>query len=459
MKNIKYPKILLLGISLLLISCQKEFLEKKPATNLNVPTSLSDMRLLLDNTSALNRSPVIGEASADDYYMTFGAWQNQYSPKDANIYVWAKEIWSGKTNIPDWNKPYNQVLYANVVLEQLSKVNRHSSNAIEYDNVKGNALFLRAWSFFDLAQVFALPYDHTTYNSDMGIPLRLSADINIPSTRSSLKQTYDQILKDALAARELISTRTSTENGNRPSKVACYAFLSRIYLTMREYDKSGLYADSALQITSTLMDYNTLDTTSMTPFKYNNIEVLYQNYLVDINPIILVNNSVNYSIDSLLYNSYESNDLRKTLYFAKNQGFTNKKNTYSGSTVNSNGIATDELVLTMAECLIRQGKIVEGIDQLNKLLVTRYRIGTYINYQTASQEQALDKVLLERRKELVMRGLRWNDIRRLNKEGKNIILKRILNGQTYILSPSDIRYALPIPPDVISLSGMQQNPR
>lgn len=459
MKNLKYQKSFLLGISLLIISCQKEFLEKKPATNLNVPTSLSDMRLLLDNTSALNRSPVIGEASADDYYMTYGAWQNQFSPKDANIYVWAKQIWSGKTNIPDWNKPYTQVLYANVVLEQLSETKRQSSNAIEYDNLKGNALFLRAWSFFDLAQVFSLPYDNSTYNTDMGIPLRLSSDINIPSIRSNLKQTYDQILMDVLAAKDLLTLRVSTENGNRPTKTAAFAFLSRIYLTMREYEKSGAYADSALQINSQLMDYNLLDTNSMAPFKYNNIEVIYQNYLVDINPIILVNNSINYSIDTLLYKSYEPNDLRKVLFFVKNQGFVNKKNTYSGSTVNSNCLATDELFLTKSECLIRQGKISEGLDQLNKLLRTRHLKGTYNNYATTNHELALERVLLERRKELIMRGLRWNDIRRLNKEGRNIILTRILNGETYTLPPNDIRYALPIPPDVISLSGMQQNLR
>lgn len=460
MKNIrKVSCVLLIMASLFTIGCKKDFLDKKPATNLNIPTTLADMRLLLDNTAVLNRSPAIGEESADDYYMTFEEWQNQYSPKDANIYIWAKEIWAGKTNVADWNKPYEQVLYANVVLEQLDKIDKNALNEVDYNNIKGNALFLRAWSFFDLAQIFAVPYDIRTYDTDPGIPLRLTADINSPTTRASLRETYNQILEDAIQAKTLLSTLTSAKSGNRPSKPAAFAFLSRIFLTMRDYKQSGLYADSALKLTNALMDYNTLDTASSTPFLYDNAEVIYQSYLVDNNPIIYVSNSINYSIDTTLYKAYEPYDLRKFLYFQNNAGFINKKGTYSSNSLNSNGLTTDELFLTRAECSVRNGNVNAGVEDLNKLLQTRYSTGKYHSFTTSNPADALNKILLERRKELVMRGLRWNDIRRLNKEGYNILLKRSLNGQVYTLLPNDPKYALPIPPDVISLSGIKQNDR
>ena len=51
------------------------------------------------------------------------------------------------------------------------------------------------------------------------------------------------------------------------------------------------------------------------------------------------------------------------------------------------------------------------------------------------------------------------DIKRLNKEGSNINLVRKLDGQVYMLTAGDLRFALPIPEDVIELSGMLQNPR
>lgn len=51
------------------------------------------------------------------------------------------------------------------------------------------------------------------------------------------------------------------------------------------------------------------------------------------------------------------------------------------------------------------------------------------------------------------------DIKRLNKEGANITLTRTLNNSVYELLPNDLRSALPIPEDIISLSGMEQNRR
>ena len=65
----------------------------------------------------------------------------------------------------------------------------------------------------------------------------------------------------------------------------------------------------------------------------------------------------------------------------------------------------------------------------------------------------------ERRKELAFRTLRWNDIKRWNLEGDDLVLSRTINGETTVLQPNSLRYALAIPEDVIERSGLQQNPR
>lgn len=67
-------------------------------------------------------------------------------------------------------------------------------------------------------------------------------------------------------------------------------------------------------------------------------------------------------------------------------------------------------------------------------------------------------IVQERRKELVFRNLRWMDIKRLNKEGANITLKRIIDGQTFTLPPNNNRFALPLPADIVKMTGMPQNP-
>jgi len=441
------------------LSCKKEFLDKKPSTNLNVPTTLTDIQMLLDNVQELNFSVGLGELSADDFYMDYNSWKNQYSPFYSNTYVWSKDIFVGQGEIPDWNQPYKTILTTNVALEQINKIQRTQTNGKSYDELKAMALFLRSYMLFDLAQVFALPYDENTANSDLGIPLRLEADINKKTTRATLRATYDQILSDITLARNLIQTSYSSNNLNRPTKASIYGFMSRIYLNMRKYDKAGLYADSALLIHNKLIDYNTINISSRLPFNIMNEELLFPCFLTSNNPIFSLYRSQGYSIDTILYKSYKPNDLRKQIFFSINGKSINRKGGYAGARISENSIATDELFLTRAECAARGGNSESAIEDLNTLLSKRFSVGTFSRFNNLSGKQLLDTILIERRKELVNRGLRWNDIRRLNKEGRQIELIRNLNGKIFKLEPNDVKYALPIPPDVISFTNYPQNNR
>jgi hypothetical protein len=164
-------------------------------------------------------------------------------------------------------------------------------------------------------------------------------------------------------------------------------------------------------------------------------------------------------IDTALYSYYEDNDLRKTAYFRSVRDGFQFKGMYSNN-ANSpfTGIATDEMYLTRAECAVRMNKVDEGVKDLNFLLEKRFKTGTYIPIEITDSATALDTILLERRKELVMRTLRWIDIKRLNKEGRNIVPVREIDGERFSLPPNDNYYALPLPSDVVSISGMPQNP-
>jgi len=74
-------------------------------------------------------------------------------------------------------------------------------------------------------------------------------------------------------------------------------------------------------------------------------------------------------------------------------------------------------------------------------------------------DTALGTILNERRKELLFRGLRWSDVKRLNRDGAGIILSREINNQEFVLPPNDKRYAIALPEDVLEMTGMEQNPR
>ncbi|RZM11578.1 MAG: RagB/SusD family nutrient uptake outer membrane protein, partial [Pedobacter sp.] len=190
------------------------------------------------------------------------------------------------------------------------------------------------------------------------------------------------------------------------------------------------------------------------PFPLFNIEVLFDTYVPPGAPI----SSSRGRIDPGLIQSYQANDLRKGLFFMQTGTNYFFKGTYHQPALFF-GIATDEMYLILAECLIRNGRIQPGLSTLDKLLVNRFKTGSYIPAVAADGKQALKIVLEERRKELVMRGLRWMDLKRLNAEGANIMVTRVINNETVNLLPNDPRYALPIPEDIISLTGIAQNER
>lgn len=450
-----------INILLLLIACygcnKDAFLDKKPSTSLVVPTNLTDLRGLLDNTTTFIWSPGIGEMSSDNYYMTATNWQAQ-SEVIRNSYTWQKDIMGSTRSLMDWSQTCTQVLYANIVIEQLDKLNPAASELPEWQDIKGSALFQRAYAFYKLASVFANTFDSSTAGSDLGIPLKLNSDIHSIIQRSTVKETYDRILTDLHLSLSFLSDNVPLTARNRPSKPAVYALLSRINLSMRRYDASMKYADSCLSLYNKLINYNTVSTTASTPFDKANDENIFYSAIANY-PILGSSSTIAY-IDTLLYQSYAANDLRKVIYFRTISG-TNMgmKTGYTATTYGNGGLCVDEMYLNRAEALARAGNITAAMNDLNTLLSKRWKTGTYVNMIATSVTDALQKIQTERRKELVWRGLRWTDIKRYNKEGAGISLIRILNGTTYTLTPNSNLFVLPIPSDEIDISGIIQNPR
>jgi starch-binding outer membrane protein, SusD/RagB family len=444
------------------IACRKnDFLDKKPSTDIVTPATLEDFQALLDNDAIINEMPVLGEVSADNYYLTYNFWQS-ITGRERYAHVWAQDIYQGQTNIPDWNLSYQQVFYANVVLENLPKVEVTAGNSQQWDAMKGSALFTRGQAFYNVAQLFAPVFDEATAAADPGIPLRLTPGVDEVSVRASVEKTYQQIITDLKEAARLLPTPIAVNNRNRPCRPAAFALLARVYLSMREYSKAALYADSCLQLYPVLYDYNTIpNIASPFPFTKTNVEIMYQARLFLGTAIIKGVTVVNCIVDSTLFRSYSIDDLRRSAFYGTNgAGLPIAKGSYTGSTYAFGGIATDEVYLIRAEGMARTGNIAAAMNDINALLRTRWKTASaFIPYTAATQTDAVNIVLTERRKELPFRGLRWTDLRRLNKEGANIVPTRALNNQQYSLPVGDKRYVLPIPPDVIALSGMQQNPR
>lgn len=429
-------------------SC-REYLEEKSDSKLVTPQTVQDNQALLDKISnLLGDNNISSEISSDDIYMTDNDFNGVGDDADKRLYTWQPDLVARATG-NDWQSVFFRINICNTVLHNLEQY--HIPNS---DNVRGQALAIRASIYLEAVQIWCLAYNQNTASTDLGLPLRLNPDVNIPSVRTNLKQTYDQILADLHTAVSLLpATQISV---TRASKATALGFLARAYLYRGEYQNALQYANQALAINGQLMNFNNLNPSDSYPIKEMNIEVLLPTVMA-YSPILGTNAA---KIPITTYNGYHNNDLRKSIFFRTNAtGEILFKGNYSGTSTRTCLLTTAELYLTAAESYAQLNDIDNAMIKLNQLLMQRWKNGTFINFTAENKEVALQLIAKERRKELIFRGLRWADLKRYNRDGSNILLQRTVNGITYTLSPQDLRYAIAIPEDIIKQTGMPQNPR
>lgn len=445
-------------------SCQK-YLDIQ-RSNLESPIkTASDIQLLLDNTTLNNGYPSDMELSSDDFYVNDDGYNStSVSSEDRDFYIWSSGA-IRSSPVSQWQQTYKIIYYANLVLEYAEKFTKDGTgDPAVLAKERGAGLFFRAYSHWWIAQLYAKPYSAATAGQDAGIPLRLKSDINEKSVRGTLEETYNSILQDLQEAATLLPNTVTISS--RPSKAAAYAMLARVYLSMEKYPEALSNATSSLQINNTLIDFNSISTTADQPFIQYNKEVIF-NAVTTGGALMEPGSSIPIAIvDPKIISSYDKNDLRGTLFVKSNPEPYSSTYHFSGNyagTLSSalfNGLAVDEVYLTRAEAYARTGDMTSAMADLNILLKNRWLSGTYVDIVATNADDALSKILIERRKELLFRGLRWTDLRRLNKDIRfSQTLTRTVQGISYTILPNDLRYTLLIPTSVIQYTGIGQNPR
>ncbi|RZM20371.1 MAG: hypothetical protein EOO88_36380, partial [Pedobacter sp.] len=357
-KKIIHATYLLLICSAVFSSCKKqnEWLDIKAVKSDVSPQTLSDFQAILDN-SILNNTSNVGLLGTDNFYFTDVNF-NSLNQELRNLYTWNKEIWISETSA-NWGAGFKNIEYANIVLDGLLKIKQADP---EYNSIKGTALFDRAFAYYNLAQLFCKPYSSSAA-ADLGLPLKLNADVNEVNQRAPLKETYQQMIDDLNIALTLLPENQGFIT--RPGTPAVYALLAKVYLQMEDYQTALGFANKSLAIKSQLLDFNNTELASLAvtyrfPTYAKNIpEVLFyveSTQFADLSPQA----SSKAIVSPELYNNYEANDLRKSLFYALSGSDAKYRGTYSGNIFNFSGLAVNEVLLIRAECLARTGNLTAG---------------------------------------------------------------------------------------------------
>jgi len=146
-----------------------------------------------------------------------------------------------------WSYGYYTISYANNILTHIDAASKGDASEEAVNNLKAEALFIRALCHFDLVITFGQPY--TAAPESLGVPVILVTENGQPA-RNTVKEVYDQIVKDLSEAEGLMSDSYVRANVTDPaasvSKAAIQALLSRVYLYMGQWQNAADYATKVI---------------------------------------------------------------------------------------------------------------------------------------------------------------------------------------------------------------------
>lgn len=334
-------------------------------------------------------------------------------------------------------------------------------------NLKGQALFLRAYSYFDLAQLFG------------SVPMHLEPVIDREGAAlplSSQDELYAQIIQDAQGAISLLPPKSVQESG-RATSGAAQTLLANAYIVRQQWAEAETLLKAVVGSNEYMLMPNYEDAFSGNSDNKNNMEsvfeVQYQEGAEGLNgsflynflprPILAeevgvitgtsnpqpVNGEGNNIPTPDIIEAYEDGDLREDasiLYVTASESFWEdgvypiiKKYVEPHSLHGNHGMNWPvyryaEVLLLLAEALEEQGKDGEAITLLNQVR-TRAGLG-------AATGNLGEAIFNERRVELAFENKRWFDLVRT---GQAIDVIRA-HGDRILANPLDYYYPAGVEP-------------
>lgn len=450
------------------VSC-KDALKTEPRQSISADgalTTLSGIQGLLTNVyNALQQSGFYGrdliiqsEVLSDNCRVTVSN-SGRFVNESSNVF---------RTHFANYSIGYDIINKSNLVVDNIDQVG--DASATQKNNIKGQALFIRALVYFTLCNEYGYNPQHILNSKDAGVPLVIkgvgaASQVTYPA-RAKVTEIYAQIEKDL---NDAISVLDNSGGKVIVTKGAAQALRARVALYNAEWQTAVDQATAAINSnvgtfvnTTTASGYAGIFNVKNSPesifelnfevsesLGFNSLQSIYQRLgnsptsATGYGDVVPQNN---------LLNAYEIGDVRKTaeLVAVTKSGepvfWVQKYGGFGGSfgTDNVRIIRVSEMYLTRAEAYARLGQDGPAQTDVNKIRVRAGLLPT-----TATGAALLAVILKERRIELAFEGQRWFDLVRL---GADIV------KDNATIPFTDIRILAPIPQAQIDIDpALTQN--
>lgn len=437
-----------------LSSCVNDWLDVAPSDGTDADAALTNssdldaartgMYKALKGTSSLvdyygMQFFVYGDVHAgDDYqYNNIGGSNRASFYYDMNYQTASEFTSSTSSSTVTWKSPYIVIGRANRIIAAAEggALSDAAEAKATIDQYAAEAKVLRALAHFDLVRIYGKPYTEDQ-GASLGVPLVTEVlESGAKPARSTVKEVYDQVVKDLDEAIKSGALTTETEPGY-VSVWGAKAILSRVYLNMGDYTNALATAEDIIKKSGAKLwtrDQYLKAWDAGTP---NESEFLFRLNVSgstdnnDLNGIGNLQGRDGYKemvatkkfVDML---SADANDVRNDMFlpatadkevaaYGTNKVYLNKLRGQGGNLRNVTIIPIirlSEVYLTAAECAFRNNDKTKAVEYLNDLV--KNRTTTEASLATVDNI-TLERILIERRKELIGEGQRYFDALRNN---------------------------------------------
>ena len=413
---------------------------------------------------------------ASYYYLTDDAWA-----KESNILGYESTSFHGinftfneqadRTLLADNNlyeNMYAYILRMNLIIDNIDEAD--GSQGLKA-LAKAEARTFRAFDHFLAVNTFAKAYDPATAQQDGGVCIIDHYDLESTPRKATVAQVYDFIIRELEESVPLLQEKP--ENIYHPNRAYGYGLLSLVYLFHRDWEKARQAAEASLKLNSALVDYNVIKEAGGVARckdynRENNPEVL--SYMWMGSGWTTEEAALYYygMISPELKQLFEPDDLRYSL-FLRDTGtsIVNWFDTGSGAaiwtpattserfTYMTVGLRTAEVFLIAAEANARLGNLDAAADYVNRLRAKRLSTLNTQHSTPNSQQEMVQTIIQERRKELLFGFHRFFDLKRLNTEPEYrktvtrtfpvVNVSETYPQKTYTLRPDSRLYIIPFP--------------
>ncbi len=491
MKNNKYIlKLFMIGLLILSQSCSKDFLVEYP-TDKQAP---GDIQKLVDVAVVVNGAynlmqgngflgcNIIGrnDMRSDDHQVPdFGRLEDEYR------YDYDEQ--NSRSDI--WSTPYAIIRQVNSILEMLENIEPETATeAADKNDMIGQSLAIRALCHFSLCNSYGLPYSHNAGNS-IGIPIVTTVLLpDAKVTRNTVAEVYAQIISDLTTAIPLLSDE---KKGGKINSWAAKTLLARVYLYKE--DNTNAYTTAvdvinnspySLMTRDQYVDSWASDFSSESIFSsvnssadntggesINNLSDPegYGQFIASQDLIDLVRSDPDDVRNGMLYIDQLSTMGDPSTYgrILKYPGKGNTKDVIvahfegngsvaSSTTSNVSIFRLSELYLIAAEAAVKGGGS-NAAFYLNAIVERANPAAT-----VAEADVTLDRILTERRKELMGEGHRFFDLIRNKRDIIRSLSPRAMQAGVPTarmhIPYDDYQVVFAIPKDELNINPIQQNP-